>query len=333
MKGLMPDSGLNEAERVRQRRFSFAHIATIMLVAAIAAFASWVTATRADRYPIAARTVTLHGEALVLPADAGAPLRLVGAWRLTADDYRFGGLSALVVSDGGLMALSDSGGLFRFAFPTGPRETVFVSELRAGPGAATLKKNRDSEALVLDPDGEGWWVAFEFRNEIWRYSRTFDGATGRIGFGLKRWPVNLGIEAMLVDRDRLILIPEQAHEVVTLIGDRATSKPLVGVGSKIADAVRLPDGAILVLLREVGLSGFRTSLGLLVEGTDAWRVERRVPLNVGTLANLEGLAVERRPHGALRLWIVSDDNFQHPLETVLVAFDLPPGGWPGRKAN
>jgi len=333
MKGVMPDSKLNEAERKRQRRFSFADGVTVVLVAVVAAFASWVTATRADRYPMAARTVPLHLEPLPIPSDAGSPLRLVGAWRLTADDYRFGGLSALVATEGGLLAMSDSGGLFRFRFPTGEKGTVAVSELPDGPGSPALKKNRDSEALVADPDGEGWWVAFENHNEVWRYDRAYEKATGRIEFGMKRWPVNLGIEAMVADKGGLILIPEQAREVVTVIGDQARSQPLTGVGSKISDAARLPDGTIIVLMRDVGLTGFRVSLGVLAGQAGEWHVERRVQLDVGALVNLEGLAVERRPHGGIRLWIVSDDNFQHPLETVLVAFDLPPGGWPGAKSN
>lgn len=305
----------------------------MLLVAAIIAFALWVTANRADRYPMPPRTVALQLEPIAVSSDAGSPLRLVGAWRLTADDIRFGGLSGLVATDGGLLAMSDSGGLFRFDFPRGPHATVAVSELPGGPGSPTLKKNRDSEALVADPAGSGWWVAFEYRNEVWRYDRSLDRATGRMRFGKKRWPVNLGIEAMLVGKGDLILIPEQAREVVTIVGNGAISRPLIGVGSKIADAIRLPDGEILVLMRDVGLTGFSAALGILVERSDGWHVERRVALQVGALVNLEGMTVERRANGALRLWIVSDDNFQHPLETVLVAFDLPPGGWPGRKAN
>ena len=114
-----------------------------------------------------------------------------------------------------------------------------------------------------------------------------------------------------------------------MIGDRAVSRALTGAGSNISDAARMPDGKILVLMRDFGASGFRVALGVLLERANGWRVEQRIPLQVGALVNLEGLAVEPRPNGGARLWIVSDDNFQRPLETVLVAFDVPKGGWPG----
>lgn len=336
MKGVMPDSRLNEAERGWQRRFSFAgfgfdRLLLLLLVTIVLSFALWSTRIRPDRIPMAPRSAALRAEPIMLAPDAAAPLRLVGAWRLSADDPRFVGLSALVLTKGRLLAPSDSGGLFRFDFPGPGSRSVAISELPAGPGSPRFKENRDSEALAADSSDGGWWVAFETRNEIWHFDAAFRRPTERLLFGRKRWPVNLGIEAMVADGDRLTLIPELAHEVVTVVGGKDYSRPLTGVCSKISDAVRLPDGKILVLMREVGLTGFRNALGILVERTDGWHVEQRVPLRVGALVNLEGLAVERRPGGAIRLWLVSDDNFQRPLETVLVALDLPPGGWPGRK--
>lgn len=60
---------------------------------------------------------------------------------------------------------------------------------------------------------------------------------------------------------RFLLVPELAHEVITVSANHAASHPLTGVGSKISDAVRLPDGEIIVLLRDYGLAGLRTAFG------------------------------------------------------------------------
>jgi hypothetical protein len=40
--------------------------------------------------------------------------------------------------------------------------------------------------------------------------------------------------------------------------------------------------------------------------------------------NMEGLAVAPGPGGALTLWLVSDDNFNPPQRTILVALSLGP---------
>ena len=45
------------------------------------------------------------------------PLRLAGAWKLTSTDERFGGVSALAIDRGQLLALTNSGVLIRFNRP------------------------------------------------------------------------------------------------------------------------------------------------------------------------------------------------------------------------
>ncbi|MFN2472959.1 MAG: esterase-like activity of phytase family protein [Sphingomicrobium sp.] len=273
----------------------------------------------------------LHLEPLRIDGSAVAPLRLAGAWRLTADDSRFGGLSALALDKSRLMALSDTGVLARFDLPQGgTEETVTLADLPDGPGSPLLKKNRDSESLARDPFGRGWWVGFEQHNQLWLYDRAFRSGVRAIDFGRERWPRNLGIEAMLVDRGRITLVPESGNEVVDIEKGRAVSRPLRASGDRISDMARLPNGEMLVLLRDVGLTGFRNSLGVLEQDGEGWRVSRRVALRVGTFANLEGMAVQTLPSGVVRLWLVTDDNFQPPQTTMLIAIDIPLGGWPGR---
>ncbi|MEO5641097.1 MAG: esterase-like activity of phytase family protein [Sphingomicrobium sp.] len=299
------------------------------MIALIIGLVTWQWSLLADRFPMAPRTVALHAEPIAIAPGAVAPLRLAGAWRLTAPDARFGGLSALAIDRGGLLAQNDSAVLYRFPRPgTGPAR-VAISELPDGPGSAHLKVDRDSESLARDPFGRGWWVGFETNNQLWLYDRDFRKALGRIDLGAARWPKNLGIEAMLAEPTGLTLVPERAHEVVHVANRRAVSESLSGVGSNISDVVRLPDGEIIVLTRDLGLTGVRTALGALVRGPSGWRVERRVPLDVGRFMNLEGLTAEPLAGGGTRLWLVTDDNFQKPMETALFALDVAPGRWGG----
>jgi hypothetical protein len=40
--------------------------------------------------------------------------------------------------------------------------------------------------------------------------------------------------------------------------------------------------------------------------------------------NMEGIALETRPAGPDRLWLISDDNFRGAQRTVLIKFDVLP---------
>lgn len=330
VEGFMHDSGLNEAERRLQPRFSLAGLVGGLLVAAIVLAVAWRWDEGPDRYAMPQRSVALTAVPIAIDPASVVPLRLVGAWRLTAPDPRFGGLSALAIDRGGLLAVSDNGVVFRFPRPGDGPPTVEIADLPDGPGSPASKTDRDSESLARDTRGRGWWIGFETSNQLWLYDRDLTHALGSLRFGRKRWPFNRGIEAMLAEPDRLEVVPELAHEVVFEAGSKAASEPLGGVGSDISDMVRLANGETIVLMRNLEVTGFRLGLGALVRTTAGWRVERRVPLDVGMFMNLEGIAAEPRADGGTRLWLVTDDNFQRPMTTALFALDVPPGRWRGR---
>jgi hypothetical protein len=69
--------------------------------------------------------------------------------------------------------------------------------------------------------------------------------------------------------------------------------------------------------------GFTNALVMLDESPGGFRIAHRFQLPLGRLANMEGMTAERLPGGAIRLWLISDDNFQRPMRTLLVAIDLP----------
>ena len=78
--------------------------------------------------------------------------RIAGGWKLSTDDRRFGGLSALAVDQGRFVALSDAGG--GAVRRPAARPAARGNRRPPGrPGPATLKSSRDSEAIVARSGG------------------------------------------------------------------------------------------------------------------------------------------------------------------------------------
>ena len=70
--------------------------------------------------------------------------------------------------------------------------------------------------------------------------------------------------------------------------------------------------------------GFRNALVSLEKAGPGYRFGRRIALPLGPFDNVEAIAVEALPGGKRRLWLMTDDNFQPPLRSLLIALD-----WPG----
>lgn len=279
-----------------------------------------------DREELGARLSGLHFAPAKLAAADFAPFRLAGAWRLTGDDPRLGGVSALALERARFIAVTDSGVVLRFARPAGARgrARLWSDELPGGPGNPRLKLNRDSEALALDPLGRGWWVGFENRNQLWLYDRGFAGVLARVELGKARWPRNLGIEGMVATPRGILAFPEAGDAILLWDGRSAVSLPLERPFGRIADAVRLPGGGVAVVHRRLTPRGFRNAITLLdpLPG-GGFTTGRSFPLRAGALDNIEAIAAERLADGRTRLWLMTDDNYQRPLRTLLIALDVP----------
>ena len=155
----MSDSRLNGAERALQQSFRKLFYFNGLLVGAFVMLAYWPIQKLPDRSQRPPVVETLTYEPVSLPA-ATAPLRLAGAWVLTLPDRRFGGLSALAIERGRLLAVSDLGAVVWFDPPATRRPTAEVKDLRIGPGNFGKKWRRDAESLARDPYGRGWWVGY-----------------------------------------------------------------------------------------------------------------------------------------------------------------------------
>ena len=324
----MDDSPLNAAERPLQRKFSLGKLIFLLLLLFLAlGVASDQPPERPDRTPLPERVAPVRYERLAPVAGHGVALR--GLWKVAVADSRFGGLSGLAVRPyGNLLAVTDSGSLVDLPRPR-TDGVARVRDLQGGPGWPTFKKYRDSEALLLMRDSRSsrtdLWVTFENRHSLYLYDQR-----GRSAGGLELpdlgWSPNKGAEALTHDgAGRLLLIGEKGRDVLIGRPDGLNRRPLTGATGGIADAVRLPDGRILVAVREIGF-GLTNRLAWLERDGAGYRLRNFMTLPLGALDNVEGLAAEALPNGGARIWAVTDNDFSSRRPTLLMTFDLPAAG-------
>ena len=318
MQWLMPDSGSPKTERRLQPMFRKLNLFSYLALAVgVLAVHIWLRAVpnRQDLPDVLAPVRFMPVE---FDPAAFSPLRLAGAWRVEVGDPRFGGVSALAIHRGELLALTDSGTVVRFPMPGVPGR-AFVHDLPDGPGNTRFKRHRDGEALARDPAGRGWLVAFEQWHQLWLYDPGFRRTLGRIDLGAGRWPVNRGVEAMVTDGSRILLFPEGGEEMLALRGGRARSRALSHRFGSIADAALLADGRLLLVTRKAGLAGLAKHL-VAMDRQGALRPLAR--LDLGATGNIEAIAAEPRARGT-RLWLMTDNDFRPRAPSLLVALDVP----------
>lgn len=191
----------------------------------------------------------------------------------------------------------------------------------------------DAEGLALMPNGE-LLVSFERDHRVWRYDREGRWLGERV---IPDFPFteNEGMEAIAAGDDGEIWLagedgghwrcaPAACREWEPIPATRPTDADL-RVVSMDADP---SDDALFVLSRAFDST----------RNANTIRIERRrapgmnpVYFPWSTLAtftapatvdNFEGIAAVRRPDGGLRLYILSDDNFNANQRTLLLAFDV-----------
>lgn len=294
---------------------------------------------RRSRLGLTAAALFLLAQA---PADPAPPSGLVSTYAWRMKDRHFGGFSGVELSQDGsrIVVLSDRGAWTEGRIErdaAGRITAVFLRPmvLLKGTGEAPLKKSRaDSEGLAMAPDGT-LYVSFEGVARVLRY-RGIDSPAEALPRpeAFARMPRNAALEALAVDaRGRLYTLPEDTRDGKSDFplwrwdGQRWTQPfaiprrgEFLPVGADFG-----PDGRLYILERAFyGLGGFAsrvrafrlTEKGIAAEET----VLQTTP---GTHDNLEGLAVWRDAQGAIRLTMVSDDNFILFLRNEIVEYRLP----------
>lgn len=318
-EGVMPDLNATEAERPWQGWFTLRTLAGCILLLLAINEANWRLIRPSQRVEYGPRSAILH----FAPVPLGSGPLVAGAWEVTSADPRFGGLSALALDGEELVALTDAGAVIRFPRPRSGAVPAHIREVPGGPRTPWLKANRDIEALVADPAGRGWWAAFEYAGELWLFDRQFRRSLERIEIGSFGRSGNAGIEGLAANRGDLLLFAETGGKVVRLSGSSARIERIAGARARVSAAASLAPGRILVIERKLTPLGFRNALVELAGAPGGYRRLWALPIPAGPLDNFEGLAIDRSG-GRTRLWLVSDDNFQKPFRTVVLALDLQP---------
>jgi hypothetical protein len=322
-----------------------ARIATIVACAFLLGTFAWP-----DMSPPPPRPADTVMFAEPVPLDRADPARrrlggllFLGGWRLTSDDVRLGGISAIHVENGAVLALSDAGSLFRFPVPrrAGPLP-LNIGRVMHGPGSGRRKSDRDGESMAVANGSV--WVAWEGRNAIWRYARS-DWSAERAAKpkAMERWPSMRGPEAMARLADGRFLVFGEGHEaedgttpLLLFEGDPAEAATRTvalryrpPAGYRPTDAAQLPDGRLLVLNRRFRLlSGFSAILSVAdlppLFAPGAVLEPRMLASFSGSITsdNLEALSVGEE-NGRTIVWIASDDNYTPFLQwTLLLKFAL-----------
>lgn len=255
----------------------------------------------------------------------------------------FGGISGVDLGPDGteIMLLLDSGLMIRGLLhrdaagrPTGLRQWLLVPIKPPPPSLELGSRGLDAEGLAVM--GADTFISLERIHEVWRVD-----PTGEVEERLPQHPdfrhlkANRSLEALAVDSDgALYTLPEQSggrgqpFPVWRYAGDAWTRAfELPRRGSFLAVGADFgPDGLFYLLERRFLLPfGFATRVRrFAIEDGRVVGEETLLETALGTHDNLEGLAVWRDGDGAIRLTMVSDDNYSRFQETQIVEYRLPP---------
>lgn len=293
------------------------------------------------------------------PVDLGVAevgrLRFRGGLALSAEDAAFGGISGIeVINDGRLIAITDNGDWIEARLVLDEALTLIgvadvrIAMMRDGQGVVfPSKREGDAEALAQMRDGR-FAVSFEQSHTIRIYDLNRDGPFGRARAGprlagAERLPSNAGIEALASTFDGELLAGAEGGGLAATplwlapIGQRDPVAPRIGypaaLGFSLTGLDRLPDGGFVALERFYApVIGARARItrfpeqALNARGEALPEVEELAVLAPPLpLDNFEAIAAVRMPDGAIRIYIVSDDNFSDRQRTLIYAFDLSQG--------
>ncbi|MDV7341393.1 esterase-like activity of phytase family protein [Terasakiella sp. A23] len=257
-------------------------------------------------------------------------VKLLSVTLLSATDDRFGGLSGLLKTDAGYIAVSDRGTLFRFDGDSFQKASV-IDLLTSSDVSLSTKRESDAEGLAAGPDGT-FYVSFERDHRIVPYRQTGQTAGEQLALpqNVIALPKNGGLEAIETLRDgRLVLLGEGKKNKPTAPlwvqhGDKWQAFHLKKRdGFRPTGLTRLPGSDQLILLERFyqPITGVRVRLSYL----DVQRGTRGVLLaELGPpmpIDNFEGITAYLDDRGRVVLTLISDDNFsilQRTLVTKLL---------------
>lgn len=264
-----------------------------------------------------------------------AEAQFIGAYQWSFDDPNFGGLSGVAITDNGtrIMAMSDRAHVFTGTVKRdGDQITgigdVQASGLRDEHDRPLRQWLSDSEGLALAPDGR-FYVSFEGQTQI----RAYAGPDAP-GIPLPTHPdfagmqKNASLESLTIGPDgALYTLPERSgradwpFQVYRYSDGWTTPFSIPRRGSFLPTEADVgPDGFLYILERDFYGVGFRSRVRRfdLTGGNEVEILES----GIGQFGNLEGLSVWRDETGAIRLTMISDNNFLEIQRTDIVEYRL-----------
>ncbi|MFL0355102.1 esterase-like activity of phytase family protein [Erythrobacter sp. GH1-10] len=287
---------------------------------------------------------TVAVEQVASASDTATPVwSVAGVWHYSADSLLFGGFSTLMtLPDGRLQAFSDRGARFTFAEPDGPASDFSIARQPVLP--ERFDDIRDMEASTRDPASGTYWIAFENDHAVHRFSAGNEPNAMRDLVAIaeaNRWNDNSGAEAMVRFADgRFVILPETRRTGLIfprdpVAGDEPQTfeyEPPVA-GNSATDMAQLPDGRLLLLLRDVdaggGLPPFASLIAIGPEprADEVWAPEIALDLaGVIPRENYEGIAVRALDNGRVAVWLIADDNLSLIQRTLVAKLIFDPAG-------
>lgn len=279
-------------------------------------------------------------------------LTFLGSIRLTSDDKNFGGLSSIVVSEDRkhFLAITDASHWVTGSLEYTNGKLTGASGAQIGPlrdldGKPLVDKSGDAESLAVSASFGTAYVSFERDHRIWAYTIKDNGLDTKphvvaTPADLRQAPDNSGLEGIaLLQGGRLLALTESFKDSngnfrgwLLPTGNKGKIEPLALKPRgpfELTDVRELPDGGILTLERRfsrAGGVGFELRRIAKDEVKAGGIMDGEVVADAGMtyiIDNMEGLSVNRGPNGETIVYIVSDDNFNRPLQqTMLMMFEL-----------
>ena len=316
---------------MRGRRRAVAAI----IVALLCAPAIWL---RSDITWTPPETITL--ERIAGESETSFPAWMVsGVWHYSADSLLFGGFSALLaLPEDQLLSFSDRGARFSLGEPDAGDPGRKVEQQRL----ASVNYLADIEAAAIDPATGAYWLALENNHGVHRFSQAHAAKGVRaLDADALDWSNNTGAEAMTRLADgRFVIIPEGRRTGVIYAGDPIEASDYTTFdylppvpGHATTDMAQLPDGRVLLLLRNLdpagGIPPFESKIAIApaprTGQAEPWAPEVTLDLaGVVPRENYEGMAVREMDDGRVAVWLISDDNLSLIQRTLLAKLILDP---------